>query len=510
MNPGNPEQILMLELRAGSLVGGFRGETFEMVVERGAEGLMTPAARQAIKQSLEDRLGKSGVKSGARAVVLLGSRGVSVREISVPERAENEIVSLLTLKLESELPIPPDQLAWGWQFDPTTNPAVPGDSPREGQKLRSCLVAAVRKEVLEDLSALLSEVGLQSEFVLACMARARLVPAGVTNFGLLEVGSHGVEVSIFKNGLPRILRNLVLDPQSETSRRTREIVQAVQELSPGLPIYVLQVRSSPVDSAFCKSLIEQGGTTWKLLESRAASDGTVAFGGLESAIVAGSGERVRLLTLRAALQQPVVTPGSSGLPWKPFLVPACLLGLIVALPYIEAAILKPKLSREIKALQKEKPRLALIDQQYTFLQHLRKHQPPYIEALYLIAKNSPGGWKIENISMNRKGEIGFRATFRDPQQVDPFRTKMIDTGFFSSVVVDEQTVSPDRQKVTLKVTAQWKDVEDRAAVEVGPTDEELEKLKPPVKGTNSSPATVGKTAPAETKSRAGDAASPSK
>jgi hypothetical protein len=50
-----------------------------------------------------------------------------------------------------------------------------------------------------------------------------------------------------------------------------------------------------------------------------------------------------------------------------------------------------------------------------------------------------------------------RATFRDPQQVVDFRSKLIDSGRFSTVVVDEQTPSADRQKVTVHISGQWRE-----------------------------------------------------
>jgi hypothetical protein len=43
--------------------------------------------------------------------------------------------------------------------------------------------------------------------------------------------------------------------------------------------------------------------------------------------------------------------------------------------------------------------------------------------------------------------------------------------------VEEQTPTPDRQKVTVRITAQWKPANDRQSLSIGPTPEELEKAK---------------------------------
>jgi len=49
-----------------------------------------------------------------------------------------------------------------------------------------------------------------------------------------------------------------------------------------------------------------------------------------------------------------------------------------------------------------------------------------------------------------------RGSLRDGQQVAELRSKLIDSGFFASVGIEEQSPSPDRQKVTVRMSAQWK------------------------------------------------------
>ena len=66
---------------------------------------------------------------------------------------------------------------------------------------------------------------------------------------------------------------------------------------------------------------------------------------------------------------------------------------------------------------------------------------------------------------------------RGSQQVTEFRSKLIRSGFFSAVSVDEQTPSPDRQKFTVRITAQWKPAGAREHASIDPTPEEIEQLK---------------------------------
>jgi len=57
--------------------------------------------------------------------------------------------------------------------------------------------------------------------------------------------------------------------------------------------------------------------------------------------------------------------------------------------------------------------------------------------------------------MNRRGELSFKGGLRDAQQVAEFRSKMLDSGAFSTVIVEEQTPTPDQQKLNVRISAQW-------------------------------------------------------
>ena len=72
-----------------------------------------------------------------------------------------------------------------------------------------------------------------------------------------------------------------------------------------------------------------------------------------------------------------------------------------------------------------------------------------------MAKAAPPGTRFDTLSMNRRGELSVRGSIKDSQQLADFRSKLLDTGCFTNVVVEEQTPTPDRQKLTLRMSAQW-------------------------------------------------------
>ncbi|MDB6110097.1 MAG: hypothetical protein JWR69_1847, partial [Pedosphaera sp.] len=164
-------------------------------------------------------------------------------------------------------------------------------------------------------------------------------------------------------------------------------------------------------------------------------------------------------------------------PWKWAAVAALLAIAALSFPYAEALLLKPRLSRKLSSVKADKGRLATIDRELTFLQFLKESQPPYLDAVSLIARSAPAGSRIDSLSMNRRGDLALKGSLKDSQQVVEFRSKLIASGFFSTVVVEEQAPSPDGQKVVVRITAQWKSAVARESVLIDPPAPTVEKAK---------------------------------
>jgi len=96
------------------------------------------------------------------------------------------------------------------------------------------------------------------------------------------------------------------------------------------------------------------------------------------------------------------------------------------------------------------------------------------------------GARIETLSMNRHGDLSMRAAMRDSQQVVEFRSKLIDSGLFSNVAVEEQAPTPDRQKILVRIIGQWKPSSEPRNLAGGVGRREVEK-KPPEQEPGSAP-----------------------
>jgi hypothetical protein len=146
--------------------------------------------------------------------------------------------------------------------------------------------------------------------------------------------------------------------------------------------------------------------------------------------------------------------------WKWAAAAALLAVAVLFFPDAESLLLKTHLEKKLASLKADHGRLEMIDQELAFLQNLKQEQPPYLEMLYLLASAAPQGTRLEPLSLARKGEISLRTTMANGQQVTDFRSKLIDSGWFANVVVEEQTPTPDR-RVAVRLTAQLNPPEAR-------------------------------------------------
>lgn len=155
-------------------------------------------------------------------------------------------------------------------------------------------------------------------------------------------------------------------------------------------------------------------------------------------------------------------------PWKKLSLIGGLLAAILLTPYFEAIFLAPRLERQLAKIKAGEPQLAIIDRELDFLRHLQENQGPFLDAIYLIAAAAPPGCHINALNLNRRGEISLNGFLQNMNQVGDLRSKLIDSGFFSTVVVEDQTPTPDRQRINFRLTAQWKAASDREVLDIGP------------------------------------------
>jgi len=487
---------LYVEIGQGSLKALQENDGVELPLERLPDGRLTAPCREKLTVALKRFLKTKSWQPRARAVCAIGARGVSLRRLSLPAGTKEEFQQRLLLQIEGEFPLPPDELAWGWQQLGETKP-LNGMMARQ-----DLLVAAVKKEVVADYHEILRACGTDPVFTLAALARRNLCPQPPDSFAMLDIGNSQSELTLFEKGVPASSRIIFWGGENLSDATKDKLDELTQSINGNLAGRKLFITGQKISEAFTARLASALGNGCQCERLEVAAGGAVAQASRRclseapvssqsgnspagrlchyecSAAISGlqkfteqGGEPPLLLRLE---QTSGAAASFADLDWKKWGTRiGSLVAALVLLPYAEALLLKPHLAKKVAAFKAEVVRLKVIDRELDFLRYLKSSQPPYLDTLYIFSKSVPPGTKFDALSLNSHGEVSLRCAFHDGQQVADFRTKLIDSGFFTNVTVEEQVPTPDHQRVSVRISAQEKPTAQLLALAVGPTADEI-------------------------------------
>jgi hypothetical protein len=445
---------ILVQIGQETLAASQAGRSMEAPLERAADGRLAPACKARLIEEFKRFSGTSLV--GARALCAIDGRGVSLRRLTVPAANSEEQERLLSLQIEAEFPLPPEQLAWGW-LKVSSGGGTKGDQ---------VLIAAVKAEVVSDYAELFAGFGARARFTPAALIRTG---SSSLNSGLaaaLHLEEHHCELLVLENGLPSSLRcfswgtaelKATLDGTGGTEQ------ELVPERLAALILAATGKEANGKKLSISGALNGEQSTLTALVRMAGMTPGFAA-GSVAEELGAMVERRTPILWLNAGNRA-----DSAQRNWtdvfrrKSALVAAALLACALVFPYSEAIVCKPFLARKLAAIKEDRGRLAAIDRELAFLRYLKDNQPPYLDAFYLLARSAPPGTKIDSLTINRRGELSFRGSVRDANQVADLRSKLLDYDAFANLAAEEQTPSPDRRTLTLRLSAQWLPAKVRTA-----------------------------------------------
>lgn len=446
---------LFVEIGQVSLKAARENAAVELPLERQPDGRLTAASKEHLVTALRKFVSARSWQPRAKAFCAIGARGVSLRRLSLPGGPGDEFRQRLLLQIEAEFPLPPDELAWGWQ-------TLGGSQTNGVAGKHDLLVAAVKKEIVADYREVLRASGVDPLFTLAALARAKLSGTRMDSGAMADIGRGHAEVAVFEKGVPLTARVIfwdVADGKAATEAVARAAGDCAKLFFTGEPI------SEAHFAGRCERLPFSGGSA--------------AIAGLK--MFAGQGGQPPLLL--QAEQTGGAAASLADLDWKKWGARiGALLAAALLLPYAEAILLKPHLEKKVAAFKNESARLKVIDRELEFLRELKLSQPPYLETVSLLSKSVPPGTHFDSLALNSHGEMSLRCAFRDGQQVADFRTKLIASGFFTNVVVEEQSPTPDHQRVNVRLTAQQKPLPQLQALAASLPAEEVKTNAPAAPG----------------------------
>jgi Tfp pilus assembly PilM family ATPase len=449
---------VFIEFKEGSVhaLDGLDGAEFPL--ERDANGRISAPSKAAVANGLRGFLQRNGIVGQRSAVCAVPARGVTFRTVALPAGVKKEDTNrLLAMQIEAQFPVPPSELAWGYTRIAIEN----GNGRSDGMSLANGLegssagtkgqaeffIAAIKRELIEDYTALLSSCGISAQFTVAALARAGAqngsvhAAGGTRSLGILEVGVERSELLVFDERSVPALR--VINWGQKQADQPQALRASLPTDHAGT-IYISSVHVPPQTVASQLAVSRRA----EVLPVPSGQGITAATHGLRTLSERGT----PMLLLGAPEQRAEKKPVAQH--WKWAALAAVLLLAAFSLRYAEAMLFRSQLTGKLEELSKYRKTLPNLEREVSFLNFIKTNQPPYLDTVAVIASAAPAGTKLDQLLVARRGDVSLRGSVQDPQGPEKFRTKLIDSGFFSKVVVEEQgpASQQDRNKINFRIS----------------------------------------------------------
>jgi hypothetical protein len=397
----------------------------------------------------------AGISVGDSVVCGIPARGVSLRRVKLPTNGSANVDQMLRFQVEKEFPLSPEELAWGWRE--IQNSAAGSEY----------LIGALKGDLIEPLASLFRSADLVPMFTPSILT-AGLTGQNDGSFTVAEIADGTCEWARFEAGVPVAIRSLSRngDDLDSLTGRLAKLSGDSSKFRVFSDVGVEEPLRAGLSNAGFLGTIE--------------SEGQPKFADIETVIGNGNFAKVPLMVSSTTAPEPVNR--LQGLPLNWIGIAAALAVALFASRYAEPYLAHAGLHGKLDAFEKEKESLPAITQELTFLQHIQKNQPPYLAALAIFSDSAPRGTKIESLNLDRRGDFTFRGQMQGSQQATELRSKLIASGLFDSVVLEEQSTVPNKREVKVRFTARWKtarDVKSDALKRIDATAETADAKKSP-------------------------------
>ena len=469
-----------IEIGHGALRALFRGRGIEVPLERTAAGSISEPARTAVREALVRLLGRPSAPRPA--LCSIPASGVSLRRLHVPLAPGDDAGRVLALQVETQFPLPPDRLAWGYSPVAAWNGVAASDPPRRRPKraasrngaLEEVVLAAVRKEIVDEYSVLLRECGLEPVFsiggidALACLDPSpsrRLLASVETTHTDLVLSEDGAPVSVrvlpwgagdlarAVAGAEDALDPLVAAVEKALIARETNGAGGPSELPLELILAGEGARAPGLEALLARRLERAGveRVSCSLLRVREAPGVSAATTGLARRTARGRAALTVSPALPAARDRHAAGGRSSVALWGAV---ALLLALgAIAARYAPPLLEVAEIEGQIAGRRHELDALPSIEAELAFLKRLKgaREDARWLDVLAAIARSAPEGARVETVSLQRSGELGMEGVIGSAEQANGFRRKLLVSGELTHVVLEELGV--EEKKVRFRLQA---------------------------------------------------------
>lgn len=430
------ERTLFVEFTADRLALVWEGRPHVLKLERDPRGRLTQTTVEKGRELANNVAGRR-VKA---VVCAIPAKGLLLRRVPTPPGAVKNLRPAVALQLERELPLPPDQLAWGFA------------APSNGAG-KSMLVAAVRRDLIEDCLTVFDGLSASVRVTPAVLALARSHPLSAAGHGLLYLAGAEAELLFSDDDGVEHVRTF---PFGEGGRRDAAGIQGLTEqLARHGPLRRLEIIGPGANevAASVRSASVGEGVECVAHEPRSSNSPSPVLQELQT-------RPDGLLFLEGRAEAAGSARATGRVPVKWGAIAALLLIALFLSRYLEPVFKRPALEARIAELAPLRERFPEIDKELEFLQFVTQSQPAYLNALTLLADATPRGTRLESVTLNHRGDFALRVVLQNTEQAAELRSKLIDSGLFIKVVLEEQTPAENGRQLAVRISAKWNPAPD--------------------------------------------------
>ena len=456
-----PRDTLVMEIRPNEWRGDSRFGGFAVPIQRDELGQLNEESTDRVKNALRQCL-KGANTSDIKCLCALASGGTSLRSIELPVPKGVPLKNLLELQIEKEWPLSPSDLAWGFQ-----RLAEPKESPDSKESPNTKVaIAAVKRSLFLHYTAILKECGLDAKWTLSACAGSLLEGIeSASSCSLLDIRETYSDLVTFENGYPIAVRHLncgweALPAQDETiptegsdnpeqTSAMQPLIDALNldETRPPLTIVGTEAWLSKKQASLQGLLPDRRISSHGISDRNGACLATQSFGeNLTSA------QEALLIELKSAedAQAPNQTNRKPILRWTALLLLLVVLALLTR--RIEPTLRSSSLDAKLKQFNEQKSQLPELDRELSFMEHMAEKSLPYMDLISLLAAQTVPGFQLETLDMGSDRQIQLRGALPQNAQPEDLRAKLLSSGWFERVVLDEQTPDKNKRNLTIRMS----------------------------------------------------------
>jgi hypothetical protein len=444
---------LAVEIRAGSWRGRTASGGFDIPIQRNAQGNITDESRATVVQALNDLTGNNPIQF-THTTCAVTSGGMLLRTIDLPAAADDEALkNLVELQIEKEWPLPPEELAWGFQriVEPTGSALNP-----ETTKVK-VTVAAIKSSVFRQYKEILSDCRLQADWIVGASvgSMAEDIASSKTAW-LMDVQAKNTDLVHYEWGVPTTAQTFStgsneLVRNTESSELSKDFLSIIKTIQcEGSPLMLVVAASEaclkklqpPLQANFPGVPIQS-----QLIDTRPGA--SLATQHLITHTCPHPGRNVITLESHEVKAPPAPIDKAPFIRWGVLL--AALIMTIFLARRIEPSLKAGKLESQLTQFREQKKLLPEIDRELSFLEHIQNKSLPYMDIIGLLAAHSTPGFQLESMDMGSDRRVQLRGLLQDAHPED-LRAKLLATDWFDQVILDEQTPDRDGRKLTVRIT----------------------------------------------------------